>query len=867
MKKKFESKIDFDENIAKSFHKTEYYEANEFKDKNLEFMENEKKRTKTLNKAKVTKKIKELNKKGQQEQYKNEFSILDKIYKKNISYAFGKTEEKPVNKDLLNLVGTKSMLMVSYNKVRKNKGAMTKSADMDPATYNQLDPEKKSWINKTAEAPDGISVDIFYDIYKFIKQNKYPWGSSKRTYVDKPGKKDTKRPITSPPFIDKVVQESTTSILQAIYEPYFDKLNCSFGFRPNKGVHDAIMSLSGANAIGMTMAIEGDIKSAYDKVSRKILLKIISKKVQDKKLIKFIEKRLNYRYYDTEKKSYVTEKIGIPQGGIDAPYYWNIYMSVFDEWIIKYLKRKFDNLNKKVRNREKGGAFLDKEKRLLKRRRTTIISILRLIKNNKKNENSNIISILENLKNMTRKKVVEDKILDITDIVNLKEILVKAQVGKEKDIKKIIQNLFNMSKEITHKIYKLPTQDQNKLELRFIYVRYADDFIILTNAKRSIMEKIKIVIARYLKLKLEAELSIDKTLITDIRKESAHFLGFEIKTYKNKKIGRYKLKDKKTKKKKTIKAITAGSKVFCTPDRQRLINRLHMKGYCDKKGFPREIGFLSFLEDFSIIERYNSVLRGFANYYVEFIKNPEKDLSRWYYIIKYSCIKTLAQKFKTTTRKIFKRYGVNIKFNNKYISTIETKVINIINGETYEKVWRLLTLNELIAQAKSLKIKSRINDVLWKLRNNEPCVYEDKDKKRITNDDYIEKLNWTNIRTQSSFDLPCSICGSEQDIQMHHIKHTRKNKYSLIDQEKTWLQAMYLRNRKQIPLCYECHMNIVHKGKYGGQKLSHIAPKIMYDNRIISIESYIRKNKNNNNSYSFDSKTLLNKGWTKKEQQ
>lgn len=862
MKKKYESKIDFDENIAKGFHKTKYYEANEFREKNLEFIEEEKKRTKTLNKNNVTKKIKEINEKGIQEENKTEFRVIHNIYKKNLDYEFGKTNDKPTNDDLINLIGTKSMLMVSYNKVRKNKGAMTKAAEMDPGIYNQLDPEKKSWINKTAEAPDGISEDIFNDIAKFIKENKYPWGCSKRTYVDKPGKKNAKRPITSPPFIDKVIQESITSILHAIYEPIFEKQNCSLGFRPNKGVHDAILILTGANASGMTMALEGDIKSAYDKVSRRIFLKILHKRIKDKKFIKFIAKRLNYRFYDSEKKSYVTEKIGIPQGGIDAPYYWNIYMSVFDEWINNYLKRKFERLNKKVRNREKGGTFLDKNKRLLKRRRSTIISILKLIRNNKKT--GNIISILEDIKNnKTRKQVVEEKILDYSDITNLKEILTTAQVGKEKDIKKIVHNFFKMSKDITHKIHKLPAQDLNKLELKFIYVRYADDFIILTNAKKTIMEKIKKAIAKYLRIKLEAELSLEKTLITDLRKESAHFLGFEIKTYKQKKIGRYKIISKKTKKTKTVKAITAGSRVFALPDRQRLINRLHMKGYCNKIGFPKEIGFLSFLEIFSIIERYNSVLRGFANYYVEFIKNPNKNLSRWYYIIKYSCIKTIAQKLKTSIRKVFKQYGTTIKFNNRYYKTIQTKVKNTINGITYEKVWTLLTIHELISKARSLKMKPRLNDILWQLRNNQPCIYEDQDKKRITNDNFIDKLNWTNIRTQSSFDLPCSICGSEENIQMHHIKHTRKNKYSLIDNEKTWLQVMYLRNRKQIPLCYECHINIVHKGRYGGQKLSQIAPKIMYDNRIISIESYIKKGKNTTSP--FNPETLLNKGWEKKE--
>jgi hypothetical protein len=83
-----------------------------------------------------------------------------------------------------------------------------------------------------------------------------------------------------------------------------------------------------------------------------------------------------------------------------------------------------------------------------------------------------------------------------------------------------------------------------------------------------------------------------------------------------------------------------------------MINRLYMKGYCDKHGFPREIPKISTLEPFAIIERYNSVMRGLANYYAEFIDQPKRQLSRWIYILRFSCLKTLAQKYKKRIRQI-----------------------------------------------------------------------------------------------------------------------------------------------------------------------------------------------------------------------
>jgi len=213
------SQITYNKKIARSFHDTKYYENTEFHNKNLEFMMQEKERLRTDKKEIVTDKINEALDKANDPNTGKVFQILEKILRKNQEYAFGKIKEQPKNSDLLGLIANPDILTVAYQKVRKNKGTMTEASPMSNQEYNNLTPSEKSWTNKATNCPDGINKELIETTGTLIKQNRYPWGCSRRIYVDKPGKKDVKRPITIPPFMDKIVQEAITMILTAIYEP------------------------------------------------------------------------------------------------------------------------------------------------------------------------------------------------------------------------------------------------------------------------------------------------------------------------------------------------------------------------------------------------------------------------------------------------------------------------------------------------------------------------------------------------------------------------------------------------------------------------------------------------------------------------
>jgi hypothetical protein len=422
-----------------------------------------------------------------------------------------------------------------------------------------------------------------------------------------------------------------------------------------------------------------------------------------------------------------------------------------------------------------------------------------------------------------------------------------------------LEDRYRVVKEIRilrHRIRRLPSLDYSHQKLKFMYVRYADDWILLSNAPKMLLEKIKAALAKWAFDQLGMTLSEEKTLITDIVNDSAHFLGFEIKGSRYRKIQKIKAAvGRTTKRPKNILKKVGGQLIHAYPDRQRLISRLCMKGYCDRNGFPRELPFLTHFDSHTIIQRYNSVISGLFNYYVGFIRYSYY-MNRWYYILKYSCLKTLAQKFKTSIRAILRKFRVN----TPYGPTIGCKVNITIKEEKYAKSWQLLTVHEAVDNALATGRLASVKDAFWlNEKSRMPVQYPSRggSTPNIKVDDFLEKINWVNVRTQAGLELPCALCGSLGQIEMHHIKHIRKEK--ITSKYTPWGQAMYLRNRKQIPLCSKCH-KMVHKTErlYSSQEFNLLVPvKKLYDNHIVNIESYIKPGK------FYAGKSLEQKGWIK----
>jgi len=171
------------------------------------------------------------------------------------------------------------------------------------------------------------------------------------------------------------------------------------------------------------------------------------------------------------------------------------------------------------------------------------------------------------------------------------------------------------------------------------------------------------------------------------------------------------------------------------------------------------------LEHRQILHLYNSVLRGYLNYY-NFAHNYPRVATSVTYVLKQSCAKLLAAKYSMgTMSKVHQRFGPNL-------STIHK------DAKGKEKVYSLLTPSYKL----SLKF----------LINSSPVI----------------KALYGSISLASLDNLRCALCDSEYRIEMHEIKHMKD-----LNPKLNYLhKLMARRQRKQIPLCRQCHMGY-HKGE------------------------------------------------------
>lgn len=156
---------------------------------------------------------------------------------------------------------------------------------------------------------DQMSIQRIDNLIVSLKNKIYKPHPVKRAYI--PKKNDKKRPLGIPSFEDKLVQEVTRMILEAIYEWYFEYT--SHGFRPNKSCYTVLTHIQKSFS-GTKWFIEGDIKGFFDNINHEVLIKTLKERIADERFIRLIRKFLNAGYMEDWKlhKTYS----GTPQGGL-----------------------------------------------------------------------------------------------------------------------------------------------------------------------------------------------------------------------------------------------------------------------------------------------------------------------------------------------------------------------------------------------------------------------------------------------------------------------------------------------------------------------------------------------------------------------
>ena len=188
-------------------------------------------------------------------------------------------------------------------------------------------------INKGASGVDKMSVNqveaYFYEhkdeIIESIMNKNYKPQPVRRVYIPKANGK--LRPLGIPTVIDRVIQQAIAQKLSPIYEEIFSEY--SYGFRPNRDCHGAIMQVLEYLNQGFEWVIDLDIEKYFDTVNHDKLISILREKVNDGHTLHLIRKFLQAGVMDNGLVSSTT--IGVPQGGPLSPILSNIYLDKFDK--------------------------------------------------------------------------------------------------------------------------------------------------------------------------------------------------------------------------------------------------------------------------------------------------------------------------------------------------------------------------------------------------------------------------------------------------------------------------------------------------------------------------------------------------------
>lgn len=299
---------------------------------------------------------------------------------------------------------------------------------------------------------------------------------------------------------------------------------------------------------------------------------------------------------------------------------------------------------------------------------------------------------------------------------------------------------------------------------RLKYIRYADDFILGIIGSKEDVLRIKEDIKSFLSESLALELSEEKTLITHTGK-SAKFLGYEITVTRT----NHQRRDVQGRLRRTYgKRVRLNVSMATLRDKLLEYGAMEIKLRNGKEVWkPKCRSGLIFNDDLEILDRYNRETVGFCNYYL--IANNCVVLHNFRYIMEYSMYKTFAGKYRSTVRKINKKYRLNKLFTVKY----EQK--GVIKSRTFYKT--------------SFKRRTTAFNGSCDI---EPYSIADVSRTNLTDRLKAEK---------------CELCGATGKLIMHHVRNLKDLKG-----KESWKRLMSARKRKTIALCPSCH-RLRHLGK------------------------------------------------------
>ncbi len=146
----------------------------------------------------------------------------------------------------------------------------------------------------------------------------------RRVQIPKPG--GGLRELGIPTVVDRLIQQALLQVLQPVIDPTFS--GHSFGFRPGRSPHGAVLLAHSYVEQGCTVVVDVDLEKFFDRVNHDILMERLARRIADKAMLWLVRQYLQAGTMDGGLQMERHE--GTPQGGPLSPLLANVMLDEVD---------------------------------------------------------------------------------------------------------------------------------------------------------------------------------------------------------------------------------------------------------------------------------------------------------------------------------------------------------------------------------------------------------------------------------------------------------------------------------------------------------------------------------------------------------
>jgi RNA-directed DNA polymerase len=153
--------------------------------------------------------------------------------------------------------------------------------------------------------------------------------------------------------LDRLIQQAILQVLQPRLDPSFSEH--SYGFRPGRSAHDAVLAAQRYVEEGRRWAVDVDLEKYFDRVNHDLLMERLARRIGDSRLLRLIRRYLNAGMMAN---GVVMKRLeGTPQGSPLSPLLANLLLDEVDKELEKRghsFVRYADDCNVYVRSKRAG---------------------------------------------------------------------------------------------------------------------------------------------------------------------------------------------------------------------------------------------------------------------------------------------------------------------------------------------------------------------------------------------------------------------------------------------------------------------------------------------------------------------------------